>query len=50
MTIGTPTDQRSRLAVGGLVDRRFPLRFRFDDRELTGYAGDTLASALSPTT
>ncbi|MCB1500092.1 MAG: sarcosine oxidase subunit alpha family protein [Bauldia sp.] len=46
MTIGTPTDQPSRLAFGGLIDRRLPLRFRFDDLELTGYAGDTLASAL----
>ena len=46
MTIGTPTDQVSRLVTGGLIDRRFPLRFRFDDQELTGYAGDTLASAL----
>jgi len=46
MTIGTPTDQVSRLVTGGLIDRRFPLRFTFDDLELTGYAGDTLASAL----
>ena len=46
MTIGTPTDQPSRLAAGGLIDRRFQLSFRFDDLELTGYAGDTLASAL----
>jgi heterotetrameric sarcosine oxidase alpha subunit len=28
------------------VDRGRVLRFTFDDRELTGYAGDTLASAL----
>ncbi len=46
MTIGTPTDQASRLVTGGLIDRRFPLHFSFDDLELTGYAGDTLASAL----
>ncbi len=31
---------------GGLIDRTQPLRFRFDGRALTGYAGDTLASAL----
>src|SRR4051812_15957242 len=30
----------------GLVDRSRALRFTFDGRELTGYAGDTLASAL----
>ena len=30
MTVGTPTSQRSRLVAGGLVDRRFPLRFTFD--------------------
>jgi len=35
-----------RLARGGLIDRRQPLRFRFDGRELSGFAGDTLASAL----
>ena len=31
---------------GGLIDRNQSLRFRFDGRELRGYAGDTLASAL----
>ncbi len=36
----------SRLADGGLIDRRKPLRFRFDEREFQGFAGDTLASAL----
>jgi heterotetrameric sarcosine oxidase alpha subunit len=46
MTVGTPTDQASRLAFGGLVDRRRPLRFSFDGRAFTGYEGDTLASAL----
>jgi len=30
----------------GLVDRAQPVRFRFDGRELHGFAGDTLASAL----
>ena len=31
---------------GGLVDRARPLRFSFDGRSMTGFAGDTLASAL----
>jgi sarcosine oxidase, subunit alpha len=35
-----------RAASGGRIDRRRPLRFRFDDRDYTGFAGDTLASAL----
>ena len=37
---------RHRTAVGGLVDRDTPLRFRFDGREYVGHPGDTLASAL----
>ncbi|CAN7448260.1 sarcosine oxidase subunit alpha family protein [Phenylobacterium sp. LjRoot225] len=36
----------SRLAQGGLIDRAAPLEFTFDGRRLSGYAGDTLASAL----
>ena len=35
-----------RLASGGRIDRGRSFRFRWDDRELTGFAGDTLASAL----
>ena len=35
-----------RLADGGLIDRTKPIRFRFDGQAMTGYAGDTLASAL----
>ncbi|HEY2036035.1 MAG TPA: 2Fe-2S iron-sulfur cluster-binding protein, partial [Steroidobacteraceae bacterium] len=35
-----------RVASGGRIDRSRPLRFRFDDRDYTGFAGDTLASAL----
>jgi sarcosine oxidase subunit alpha len=35
-----------RTAAGGRIDRARPLRFRFDDVDYTGYAGDTLASAL----
>jgi len=37
----------TRLTEGGRhVDRSRPLRFRFDGRDLTGLAGDTVASAL----
>jgi methylglutamate dehydrogenase subunit C len=35
-----------RLANEGLIDRSDPLAFTFDGRSMTGYAGDTLASAL----
>jgi sarcosine oxidase, subunit alpha len=36
-----------RLETGGLwIDRARPLSFTFDNREITGYAGDTVASAL----
>ena len=35
-----------RLAAGGWIDRTQPLRFEFDGQQLTGFAGDTLASAL----
>jgi methylglutamate dehydrogenase subunit C len=41
-----PPEQTHRLTVGGLVDRTAPLRFTFDGRVMTGFAGDTLASAL----
>ncbi|GAB4383743.1 sarcosine oxidase subunit alpha family protein [Albidovulum sp.] len=37
----------TRLATGGrLIDRTKPLDFTFNGRRMTGYAGDTLASAL----
>jgi len=35
-----------RAASGGRIDRGRPLHFRFDDHDYTGFAGDTLASAL----
>jgi sarcosine oxidase subunit alpha len=35
-----------RAASGGRIDRSRPLHFRFDGRDYTGFAGDTLASAL----
>jgi methylglutamate dehydrogenase subunit C len=38
--------QSWRCAKGGLIDRSRVLPFRFDDQELTGCSGDTLASAL----
>jgi sarcosine oxidase subunit alpha len=38
--------QPFRLAQGGRIDRGRTLSFRFDGRNLEGYAGDTLASAL----
>ena len=41
----TVSDSR-RLASGGHIDRNRPVNYRFNDRELTGYQGDTLASAL----
>ncbi|MEO1193040.1 MAG: sarcosine oxidase subunit alpha family protein [Pseudomonadota bacterium] len=40
------TTQPFRLAEGGLIDRSRPLRFQFDGQPYTGFAGDTLASAL----
>ena len=40
------SDQPFRAANGGQIDRTRPLKFRFDGRSYTGYAGDTLASAL----
>ncbi|MBL8574274.1 MAG: sarcosine oxidase subunit alpha family protein [Hyphomicrobiaceae bacterium] len=36
----------SRLAQGGLIDRAKPLQFTFDGKRYSGFAGDTLASAL----
>ena len=36
----------NRLPKGGRVDRKRPLRFAFNGRTITGYAGDTVASAL----
>ena len=38
--------QIDRLSQGGAVDRSRPLNFTFDGKPMTGYAGDTLASAL----
>ena len=42
----TQSLQRFRASSGGRIDRSEPLSFTFDGRHLTGYAGDTLASAL----
>ena len=38
--------QKNRLAAGGRIDRSSPLEFTFNGKKLTGYEGDTLASAL----
>lgn len=38
--------QPNRLQARGLIQRDRPLSFSFDGRAMTGYAGDTLASAL----
>ena len=35
-----------RLPAGGRIDRTRPISFTWDGRELSGFAGDTLASAL----
>jgi sarcosine oxidase, subunit alpha len=40
------TDEEWGRFTMGRVDRSRPLRFRFDDTDYSGYAGDTLASAL----
>ncbi|CDX11474.1 Sarcosine oxidase subunit alpha [Mesorhizobium plurifarium] len=40
------TGQTHRLARGGLIDRTQPCRFSFDGKQMTGFVGDTLASAL----
>jgi len=37
---------QNRLPRGGRVDRTRPIKFSFDGRAMTGFAGDTLASAL----
>ena len=35
-----------RTPAGGRIDRARPVSFTFDGKDLTGYEGDTLASAL----
>jgi sarcosine oxidase subunit alpha len=42
----TTSDRSYRLNSGGLIDRTRPLAFQFDAQAYTGFAGDTLASAL----
>ena len=36
----------SRLAEGGRIDRNSPVSFKWDKKKVSGFAGDTLASAL----
>ena len=43
---GRAMSQSHRLDRDGLVDRSAPVSFRFDGKNLEGFAGDTLASAL----
>src|SRR5579862_7678159 len=43
---GAGPAQPNRLAQGGLIDRQHSLDFDFDGRSYSGFAGDTLASAL----
>ncbi|GLQ75652.1 sarcosine oxidase subunit alpha family protein [Vibrio penaeicida] len=38
--------QSNRTLSGGLIDRHEPINFTFNGKQLTGYAGDTVASAL----
>ena len=38
--------QPNRLPEGGRIDRSKPIAFSFNGKRLTGYQGDTLASAL----
>ncbi len=40
------SQQPNRLASGGRIDRARQMTFRFDGKNYSGYAGDTLASAL----
>ncbi|MDE0416095.1 MAG: 2Fe-2S iron-sulfur cluster-binding protein [bacterium] len=42
----TAAGHSRRLAKGGMIDRSRPLAFAFNGRTLSGYEGDTLASAL----
>lgn len=38
--------QQNRATTGGLIDRSRAVSFQFDGKQFTGFAGDTLASAL----
>ena len=38
--------QKNRLDTGGRIDRNQPLKFQFNGKDLEGFQGDTLASAL----
>ena len=42
----SPETQSRRLSTGGRLDRAEPIDFTFDGRSYSGFAGDTLASAL----
>jgi heterotetrameric sarcosine oxidase alpha subunit len=46
MTSGALRAGNTRLATGGRINRARPLAFTFEERKLSAYEGDTLASAL----
>ena len=46
MTAPSSVSASFRLPKGGLIDRSAPLAFTLDGRNFSGFAGDTLASAL----
>jgi sarcosine oxidase subunit alpha len=46
MTRTVPHRSPEAPGIGRLIDRSRPLAFTFDGRRLSGFAGDTLASAL----
>jgi len=45
-SLSAAPDAGYRLGQGGVIDRSVSHRFRFNGQELSGFAGDTLASAL----
>ncbi len=46
MSHDAPAPQSFRLPEGGLIDRDRPVQFDFEGQKVSGFAGDTLASAL----
>ncbi len=46
MSLFNNTQQKQRISSGGSIDRSSKINFKFDGKPLTGFRGDTLASAL----
>ena len=46
MSLISNIQQKQRINSGGSIDRSSTINFKFDGKPLTGYRGDTLASAL----